>query len=394
MWKLAIAVAAAWSVSAQASPVSPASSSFSSSDLGALALEKVLRDASPIFGDYQNQTDKGVWMKNHSDNTLIVHMNLPGTHDSATWNLTQATQDALKGITEGINEVTLPPPENHRCQDRSLIDMLNAGIRVFDLRYALDATNTSLVFYHSQDLLSETATVEDVLFGFYQWLDNHPSEAIFLSFQHEGSTKRYAPNDATVQLKLFSVLTSDSAKKYFVQRKDELGTLGEARGKITLLRRFDLDQLPASYTEALPGLHLSPSQWINNSPDITLVYNQQKNLTAYIEDYYNIGTPMGSSAAENIQWKYNATTAHLIKATTEHPDSLFWSFASGENVGNVPDITPEILALGNGTEYTPQGGVNQRLLTFLKQQKGKRVGIVMFDFFDQPGDLMDTFLSL
>ena len=31
---------------------------------------------------------------------------------------------------------------------------------------------------------------------------------------------------------------------------------------------------------------------------------------------------------------------------------------------------------------------------FRKQQKGKRVGIVMFDFFDQPSKLIDTFLSL
>jgi len=38
------------------------------------------------------------------------------------------------------------------------------------------------VFYHSAALQSETATVEDALFGFYRWLDDHPSEAIFFSF--------------------------------------------------------------------------------------------------------------------------------------------------------------------------------------------------------------------
>jgi 1-phosphatidylinositol phosphodiesterase len=51
------------------------------------------------------------------------------------------------------------------------------------------------------------------------------------------------------------------------------------------------------------------------------------------------------------------------------------------------------MAVGNGT-LTPRGGVNQRLVPFLKEQRGKRVGIVMFDYFDLPSDLIDEFLSL
>jgi hypothetical protein len=39
------------------------------------------------------------------------------------------------------------------------------------------------------------------------------------------------------------------------------------------------------------------------------------------------------------------------------------------------------MAIGNGT-LTPQGGVNQRLLPFLKKQKGKRVGIVTAEATD------------
>ena len=47
----------------------------------------------------------------------------------------------------------------------SNLSVLNAGIRVFDLRYALDVTNSTLVFWHGDGLQSETATVNDVLFG-------------------------------------------------------------------------------------------------------------------------------------------------------------------------------------------------------------------------------------
>jgi 1-phosphatidylinositol phosphodiesterase len=367
---------------------------LASSSLADFALQKVLEDATPIFGSYvQNTGENAEWMKSYSDDTLLVHMNIPGAHDSATWNYTQATQDAMKGITD-LNQVTVPAPETFRCQELSLIDMLNMGIRAFDLRYAFDPTNTTLIFYHSQALLSEVATVDNVLFGFYQWLDDHPSETIFLSFQFEGSTALYASNDVSLQLHLYNTLTSPAARQYFIQTKNELGKLGDARGKINLMRRFDLDKLPDSYTAALPGLHFSPSLWTDNSPDIALVYNTSKNMTAYIEDYYQPLTPMGSDAIENIQWKYNATMKHIGKATTEHPDSLFWTWASATNTANNPPDWPRIMALGNGTEYTPAGGVNQHLVPFLRGQKGKRVGIVMFDFFDQPSELIDTFLNL
>lgn len=278
-----------------------------------------------------------------------------------------------------------------------MVAMLNAGLRVFDLRPAFDVTNQTLVWWHSQALVSETATMEDTLFGFYAWLDDHPTEALFLSFQYEGSTTPYASFNQAVQQALFDTLSSPSANKYFLQTRGALGTLGEARGKITMLQRFDLTDLVPSAQASLGGLHLSPNNWTDNSPNITLVYNTTTNATAYIEDLYDIGAgglPQGSSAAESIQWKYNATTAHLNMAATSHPDSLFISFASSEYDLNIPAETPIIQALGNGSDSTPLGGVNDRLVPFLQQYKGKRLGMVMFDFFEQPSDLVPTLLSL
>ncbi|KAJ5475201.1 hypothetical protein N7539_008267 [Penicillium diatomitis] len=245
------------------------------------------------------------------------------------------------GESPSSTQVAPPVPEALRCQQLPLIDMLNMGIRVFDLRYAFDPTNTSIIFYHSQGLLSETASLDNVLFGFYRWLDDHPSEALFLSLQYEGSTARYASNNAALQNKLFYTLT----------------------------------------------------QWEDNGVNLSLIYNSKENLTAYIEDYYQPLTPFGSNATENIQWKYNATTTNLIKAAAQHRDSLFWNWASGTNTLNAPPDWPRTMALGNGS-LTPFGGVNQRLLEFFKQQKCKRLGMVMFDFFDQPSVLIDTFLQI
>ncbi|KAK3670630.1 hypothetical protein LTR78_009465 [Recurvomyces mirabilis] len=319
-------------------------------------------------------------------------MNIPGAHDADTWNYSLATQQSLDHVTNLVNNEEFDP-RAYRCQDLSMLTMLNDGIRVFDLRYAFDVTNSTLVFWHGPGLVSETATVDDVLFGFYQWLDDHSSETIFLSFQYEGGTTAYASDDAGVQLALFNALSSPAARHYFLQTTGSFGTLGEARGKITLLKRFDLDHLSAGYTTALPGVHFSPTNWTDNSPNITLVYNSSTGGTAYIEDYYQPLTPENSTAEENIQWKINATEAHLTTAATSHPDDLFWSFASSTNLQNNPPVTPVIQALGNGS-LTPQGGVNDRLVPFLQTMKGKRLGIVMMDFYETPSELLPLFLSL
>lgn len=373
------------------------------SPLADYALGKVLHQASGVFGYYKNvQSNTSTWMKAYPDNTSIVHMNLPGVHDADTWNYSQATQDALLGITNLAGVVELPP-EYFRCQDKSMINMLDAGIRVFDLRPALDPTNTSVVFWHSQALVSETATMADMMYSFYKWLDDHPSEAVFLSFQYEGSTTPYGYDDAQFDLMLFDILNSTAAHHYILQVHDSFGTLGQARGKVTLLKRFDLPNLPSSYAAALPGVHFSPNNWTDNDPNITLIYNTAlpgDMGTAYIEDFYNIAVPNGSPASLAVTWKYNATTAHLNMAATTHPDSLFWSFASSENDDGIPAETPEIMALGNGTTATGTvtaegGGVNQKLLPFIQGfPKGTRLGIVMFDFFEQPAGLVDALLAL
>lgn len=82
---------------------------------------------------------------------------------------------------------------------------------------------------------------------------------------HESGTLLYDPVDAAVELAIYDVLTTPAAKQYVLQTKNELGTLGESRGKINLLRRFDLYNLSSSYEDSIPGLHFSPSK-IHKTP--------------------------------------------------------------------------------------------------------------------------------
>lgn len=360
-----------------------------------LALQHVLGDASQIFGISSatahppSNKNASTWMSHYPDSTPLTHLTIPGAHDAATWNFSLTTRDSLPPDS-GTKD-----PAYFRTQRSSISSALEAGVRFFDLRYAMDPTGTTLVFWHHEALLSEIARVADVMFAFYAWLEAHGTEAVLLSFQYEGGTVPGAANDGRVQQQLFDVLTTPAARKYTLQARGELGTLGRARGKIVLLRRFDLDRLAPGYEAAMPGIHLSPGLWPDNEPDFELVYNADKGLAAYIEDYYEpADLPIGLNASVNIAKKLDAVTAHLRKAATELPDSLFITFASGEHNDNVPPVFPEIMALGNGTAETPLGGVNQQLVPVLEGLKGKRLGVVVLDYWDEPVGLVETILGL
>ena len=382
------------------------SANGTTSPLAQFALQKVLNDASPIFGydkDESSESATSTWMKAYPDDTLLVHMNIPGTHDAATWNFSKETQQRLSPIT-ALNGIPEIDPDNFRCHDKSLHAMLDDGIRAFDLRYAHDVTNTTLVFWHGVGLQSQTATLDALLFAFYAWLDAHPSETLFLSFQFEGNSIPNSANDPSVQELLYSALTSPAATHYFLQSTTmSTTTLGSARGKITLLRRFDLDLLPSSQTQQrpLPGLHFSPSAWTVNGPNITLSPSSSTDpsLLAHIQDYYSPQTPSGAPLSTNIAAKLNATLdffAYAASLSSPENRDLFWSFASSTKTGDVPPSTPRMQALGNGTALTPQGGVNDALVEYFKREdvKGKRFGIVMFDFYERPGGLLENFLKV
>ncbi|KAI6090371.1 PLC-like phosphodiesterase [Hypoxylon rubiginosum] len=377
--------------------------------LGDFALQKVLQASTQIFGEFSIAISNTsavaapyeTWMSTIPDDTPLARLNIPGAHDAATWNYTAATQAALSYATRCDGDAPYPA-QVYRTQRLSIHSALSAGIRFFDLRFAFDPVDDALVFWHGAALLSVRSSVEDVLFAFYEWLGSHNSETVLLSFQYEGGTKEGASFDARAQAQLVQILTSGAARAYIRQDGGgRLGTLGESRGKVVLLRRFDLDD--EDVQARLPGLHMGPSLWPDNDKDgFALVYNETTNATAYIEDYYepaDLGN--NSTVSENVAAKLDAVRAHLEKAANatatgddadaeggEEGDSLFITFASAEHNANTPPVFPETMALGNGTEVTPDGGVNQQLAAILRDMQGSRLGIVVLDFFEEPEDLV------
>ncbi|KAG6856863.1 hypothetical protein H0H87_012680 [Tephrocybe sp. NHM501043] len=305
------------------------------------ALAEILTRGAPILG-YDDGCSKSSktcnWMAKFPDNTKLVHMNLPGTHDSATWNYSDATQASLLRYTGPI-----PSAETYRCQEHSLLQSLNEGIRVFDLRFAYNPGNDTIGFHHSAALLAPHTTLEDVLFGLYTWLDKHPTEAVLASLNYEGGTG--TPYDIALEEHIYNIFQSDLAKKYWVQNNGTLGTLGQARGKLTLLQRFTYSLLPSTSSKRI-GIRLDGAHWTDNGKAIELTYNAAKNQVAYIEDYYymdELSADAGTSA--NVDLKYNTTTSHIQNAIQDNPDQLYISFASASHNDAVPQVSPEVCSV-------------------------------------------------
>ncbi|KAF9044279.1 PLC-like phosphodiesterase [Panaeolus papilionaceus] len=357
--------------------------------LNQAALDDVLERAAPIAGIDQgcSRTSKTCdWMARFPDSTKLVHMNLPGTHDTSTWNYSDTTQASLLRYTGPI-----PPAPVYRCQEHSIIQSLNEGIRVFDLRFSYNPGNDTIGFYHSLALLSPTTRMEDVFFALYDWLNKHPTEAVLVSMNYEPGGGR--PEDSALYEKLYNILDTPLAKQYWAQTNGTLGTLGEARGKLTLLQRWSYRLLPPTLTNRI-GIPLDPDHWTVNGKATELVYNVAKNQIAYIEDFYAINTvTAGSGQKAYIDAKFEAVTAHLTNATRNnlHPDQLYISFTSAAFIDDTPPMTPHIFAVGNGTDVL---GMNQRLIPWLQARKGQRFGIMMLDFYNAVPGLVEAVIGL
>ncbi|KAJ7190737.1 PLC-like phosphodiesterase [Mycena pura] len=356
------------------------------------ALAEILERAAPILGIPRRDNGGSPssptynWMAKFPDETKLVDMNLPGTHDAATWDYSDARQAELFKYTGPIREAVF-----FRCQQRALLRSLNDGIRVFDLRLGYNPGDDTIGFYHGVAMLGPTTTLQDVLYGLYNWLISHPSETILVSINQEaGSNTTY---DKKFEEILLATLSNELGKKFWLPAAGELGTLGAARGKLVLLQRFTYQFLPSPANPF--GIHLDAEQWTPNGGDIELAYSKIPKRVAYIQDTFMPLVPPHSSADANITSKFEAVTGHLAKAMNaalngEVEEAFYISFASAHK--NADRITPNIIALGDASTSTT--GMNERLLPWFKQHKGKRFGAVLLDFYHSQPEMVEAIIGL
>ena len=188
------------------------------------------------------------WMGCQLDSRYISLLSIPGAHDTgALW------ADGFP-CNQG--------PEFTIAQTENTFDQLNTGIRFLDIRFGSEswaAGQQRLRVYHgpcAQRIYADTsgpipngwyALLTDVL----HFLVLHPSETVIMSVKDEDTHHRVA----------FEQLMSDLIARTGRSRwwlNDSIPRLGQARGKIVLVRRFTHEVLN------IGGMNAS-SGWPNNT---------------------------------------------------------------------------------------------------------------------------------
>jgi len=167
-------------------------------------------------GDHSPVEGSDSWMTDLNDDLLLSEVTLPGSHDSAAIN-------ARLGFFS-------------KCQSLSIREQLDAGTRYLDVRFSAEDDGIYLV--HGFVSCLETASpfsgrlrAEDYLQDCYDFLAEHPSETIVFVVKQEHSSL----HDGDFELRLFSLIQQQP--QYWLLT-DTIPTVGEARGKLVLMRRY------------------------------------------------------------------------------------------------------------------------------------------------------------
>lgn len=221
------------------------------------------------------------WMHGIADNIPLSALSIPGTHNSPTHHR------ALPSV---------------RCQVTTVRQQLENGIRFLDIRVQsespLDPAKDGLILVHGVFPISLRGAqyfrpvINDVL----AFLEQNPSETIIMSVKREG------PGNATDE-QLSRIMRDHYAgdvNKWFTAPR--IPTLGEARGKIVLVRRFRLEErLNGEWSGA--GWCINADTWADNTPNSLCPSGD-----LCIQDFYEV------LETETIEKKIQYSIDHLKRA--------------------------------------------------------------------------------
>jgi 1-phosphatidylinositol phosphodiesterase len=245
----------------------------------------------------------------------LTRFSIPGTHDSG------ALYEPLSGTT--------------KCQNLTLSEQLNAGVRFLDIRCR--HVNNAFLIQHG--LVYQKMNFDDVLNAAIGFLTNNPKETVIMSVKEEydpkGNTRSF---EAT-----FDSYVAKSPEKWLLS--SSIPTLEQARGKIVLFRRFSAASTPK-------GIDLSV--WPD---DATFT-----NANVRVQDDYNVA---------NTDSKWTAITNLLTEAQAGDTDILYVSFASGVAKRH---FLPNIPIVANA--------INLNLTRYFTLHTKGRYGVILMDFAD------------
>jgi 1-phosphatidylinositol phosphodiesterase len=253
------------------------------------------------------------WMYALDASLPLSRLSIPGTHDSG------ALLEPLSGTA--------------RCQDLTIGGQLHAGVRFLDIR-CRHVTNAFLIYHGSVDQNLGFNEVLRVTGGF---LKANPGECVIMSVKEEYTARdNTRPFEAT-----FDACVAQNPDLWLLGAG--IPTLGQARGKIVLFRRFKCRSVPKG---------IDASSWPDNTTFTSGFLR--------VQDCYKVGD-------NNAKW--DSILQCLREASGSGADRLHVNFTSGVRSGllGIPDIP------GVATD------INSRLDRHLAGAPG-RCGVMVMDF--------------
>ncbi len=205
------------------------------------------------------------WMKDIDDREQVLGLNIVGTHDCVT-RFVQFSHIS-------------------KCQDKSIAEQLELGIRALDIRVKSSKDRLKMVHGAAKALLSPNPfsaqmDMEDVLTQCYEFLRKNPSETMIFQFKNDSNRENEKCFD-----NLFRTYIKGFEDKWFLENRSP--SMREARGKIVLIRRCKMADRK-EYTHLNTGIDFS--KWIEqdtaeNRP-LTLKTSGENEMLFIIQDRF------------------------------------------------------------------------------------------------------------
>lgn len=266
------------------------------------------------------------WMQPIPDNIPLARISMPGTHDSGTFKL----QNPIKQVWGMTQEYDFRYQMDH-------------GARIFDIRGRLTDDNT-IVLHHGPLYLY--VTLHEFINEAKQFLKDNPSETIIMSLKKEYEDMKGAEGS----------FSSTFEKNYFVDpiflKTEGNIKLGDARGKIVLLKRYSGSNESGGYNNFY---------WPDNETFTTTV-NQNVNVT--VQDKYKVNYDEKVKSIKDTMDETMNNSEDL-----NHLYINFTSLSSGGTAWNSP--------------YYYASYINPEIANDIKQKNPTRVGWVIQDYINE-----------
>lgn len=150
------------------------------------------------------------WMKSLPDSTALTSLALPGSHDAAAF----YSLEDLAG----------------KCQDASITQQLNYGVRFLDVRLMSYKDN----LYLCHGIVNEGQGFKKLAQEVYNFLDTNPSETIIMSVKEEAKAQA-----STQSFESLFYTAIEQFLPYWSLDTSLPSSLGAIRKKIILLSRYE-----------------------------------------------------------------------------------------------------------------------------------------------------------